>query len=176
MKKNRDTSDLILVAKVGKSKGLKGEFFLNSLCDPKENIIRYSDFKIGSSLESINFEYIKISNNKLISKIKEINGVDEVKNLTNKKIYIKKSELPELPDNEIYWHNLEGMEVLNKLDENLGTIKEVTNYGSSDILKVIPTKLSIDNECRLIPFIKGKYIISFSVNENLLIVDWGKDY
>ena len=60
--------------------------------------------------------------------------------------------------------------------ENLGTIKEVTNYGSSDILKVIPTKLSIDNECRLIPFIKGKYIISFSVNENLLIVDWGKDY
>ena len=70
MKKNRDTSDLILVAKVGKSKGLKGEFFLNSLCDPKENIIRYSDFKIGSSLESINFEYIKISNNKLISKIK----------------------------------------------------------------------------------------------------------
>ena len=37
MKKNRDTSDLILVAKVGKSKGLKGEFFLNSLCDPKEN-------------------------------------------------------------------------------------------------------------------------------------------
>ena len=176
MKKNRDTSDLILVAKVGKSKGLKGEFFLNSLCDPKENIIRYSDFKIGSSLESINFEYIKISNNKLISKIKEINGVDEVKNLTNKKIYIKKSELPELPDNEIYWHNLEGMMVLNTLDENLGTIEEVTNYGSSDILKVIPSKLSIDNECRLIPFIKDKYIIYFSVKENLLIVDWGKDY
>ena len=66
--------------------------------------------------------------------------------------------------------------VLNTLDENLGTIEEVTNYGSSDILKVIPSKLSIDNECRLIPFIKDKYIISFSVKENLLFVDWCKDY
>ena len=79
MKKNRDTSDLILVAKVGRSKGLKGEFFLNSLCNPKENIIRYSNFKIGASAESINFEYIKISNNKLISKILDIDSINEIK-------------------------------------------------------------------------------------------------
>jgi ribosomal 30S subunit maturation factor RimM len=35
MKKNKEESELILIATVGKSKGLKGEFFLNSLCDPK---------------------------------------------------------------------------------------------------------------------------------------------
>ena len=72
MKKSKEKSEFILIATVGKSKGLKGEFFLNSLCDPKENILNYSNFKIGFSKLPIKFEYIKLLNNKFISKIIDI--------------------------------------------------------------------------------------------------------
>jgi hypothetical protein len=43
-------------------------------------------------------------------------------------------------------------------------------------LKVIPSKSSSDKEIRLIPFIKDKYIISHSIINNLLIVDWDLDF
>jgi 16S rRNA processing protein RimM len=68
------------------------------------------------------------------------------------------------------------MQVINKNDEDLGIIEEINNFGSSDVLKVIPSKSSSDKEIRLIPFIKDKYIISHSIINNLLIVDWDLDF
>ena len=176
MKKNKEKSDFILIATIGRSKGLKGEFFINSLCNPKENLINYSNFLIGNSKDPIKLEYIKNLNSKLISKISNINDIDSIKELTNKELFINKSELPTLPEGEIYWHDLIGMKVINMLKEDLGIIDEVNNYGSSDILKVIPSESSIDNELRLIPYVKDKYINSISIEKNELNVDWAKDY
>ena len=176
MKKSKDKPELILIATVGKSKGLKGEFFLNSLCDPKENILNYSKFKIGVSKLPIKFEYIKLLNNKFISKIIDINDVDDIKKLTNESIFINKSELPKLSNDEIYWHDLIGMQAINIKDQNLGVIEEINNYGASDIVKVVPTKSSVDKEIRLIPYIKEKYIISHSYDKNCLVVDWELDF
>ena len=176
MKKSKDKPELILIATVGKSKGLKGEFFLNSLCDPKENILNYSKFKIGVSKLPIKFEYIKLLNNKFISKITDINDVDDIKKLTNESIFINKSELPKLSNDEIYWHDLIGMQAINIKDQNLGVIEEINNYGASDIVKVVPTKSSVDKEIRLIPYIKEKYIISHSYDKNCLVVDWELDF
>ncbi len=176
MKINKEKLDFITIATIGRSKGLRGDFYLNSLCNPIENIYKYSNFKLGKSKKPIQLEYIRKSNKKLVSKIIDINNVDEIKNLTNEKIFINKAELPILPDDEIYWHALIGMNVVNTLDEKLGKVDEVNNYGSSDILSITPTDSSIDDELRLIPFIKNKYIISFSKEENKIIVDWGIDF
>jgi 16S rRNA processing protein RimM len=176
MKKSKEKTNFILIATIGKSKGLNGEFFLNSLSEPKENIINYINFKFGDSKKSIKFDYIKPINKKLIAKLIDINDVDEIKKLTNKELFINKSQLPELPDDEVYWHDLIGMKVINTLNEDIGIVDEVNNFGSSDILMINPSKTSIDNESRLIPFIKDKYIISYSITNNLLIVDWGLDF
>ena len=115
---------------------------------PKENILNYSKFKIGASKLPIKFEYIKLLNNKFISKITDINDVDDIKKLTNESIFINKSELPKLSNDEIYWHDLIGMQAINIKDQNLGVIEEINNYGASDILKVVPTKASVDKEGR----------------------------
>jgi len=176
MKKSKEKTNFILIATIGKSKGLNGEFFLNSLSEPKENIINYINFKFGDSKKSIKFDYIKPINKKLIAKLTDINDVDEIKKLTNKELFINKSQLPELPDDEVYWHDLIGMKVINTLNEDIGIVDEVNNFGSSDILMINPSKTSIDNESRLIPFIKDKYIISYSITNNQLIVDWGLDF
>jgi 16S rRNA processing protein RimM len=176
MKRSKEKTNFILIATIGKSKGLNGEFFLNSLSEPKENIINYINFKFGDSKKSIKFDYIKPINKKLIAKLTDINDVDEIKKLTNKELFINKSQLPELPDDEVYWHDLIGMKVINTLNEDIGIVDEVNNFGSSDILMINSSKTSIDNESRLIPFIKDKYIISYSTTNNLLIVDWGLDF
>lgn len=176
MKKSKEKTNFILIATIGKSKGLNGEFFLNSLSEPKENIINYINFKFGDSKKSIKFDYIKPINKKLIAKLTDINDVDEIKKLTNKELFINKSQLPELPDDEVYWHDLIGMKVINTLNEDIGIVDEVNNFGSSDILMINSSKTSIDNESRLIPFIKDKYIISYSITNNQLIVDWGLDF
>ena len=119
MKKNNHTC----IGSVGRSKGLKGEFYLNSFCNPKENIIDYIKDIVFLSDSKLEIEYIKKSANKLFSKIKNINDVDSVKEYTNQKLYLNMSSLPKLPMNEFYWNELIGMKVE---DEN-----EKKNIGDS---------------------------------------------
>ena len=66
MKKNNHTC----IGSVGRSKGLNGEFYLNSFCNPKENIIDYIKDIVFLSDSKLEIEYIKKSANKLFSKIK----------------------------------------------------------------------------------------------------------
>ena len=69
---------LICIGSIGKPRGLLGEFFLNSFCNPVENIINYIDDIKLSDCE-IKLEYIKKTNSKFVSKIKHINNVENIK-------------------------------------------------------------------------------------------------
>ena len=84
MKKN----NLVCIANIGKPRGLKGEFFLNSFCSPKENILNYIDDIFSDDKSNLSIEYIKKSNSKFLAKIKNVDNVDDIKKLTNIKLYI----------------------------------------------------------------------------------------
>ena len=173
MKKNKS----VCIANIGKPRGLKGEFFLNSFCSPKENILNYIDDIFIDNENKLSIEYIKKSNSKFLAKLKNIDSVDEIKEYTNIKLYISSENLPELKSEEVYWHDLKGMIVigLNK-NEILGEVKELNNFGANDYLIVKPTPDSVDEKERLIPFIKEKFIDSIDKKERVLKVYWQSDY
>ena len=66
MKLNKQEKDnLICVGSIGKARGLKGEFFLNSFCSPKENILNYSNFIIeNNEVSEFKIKYVKKANTK----------------------------------------------------------------------------------------------------------------
>ena len=174
MKKNK----LVLIASIGKPRGLKGEFFLNSYSNPVENILNYSNFLKNDDI-SVNFkiEYIRRINKKFYSKILDINDVDEIKKYTNTKLFIDYKNLPELPQNETYLHDLIGMIVIDQnLDEILGVVDGLNNYGADDCIIVKPSINSVDKQERLIPFIKDKFIKSVDKKKRVIKVDWQKDF
>ena len=70
MKKNKS----VCIANIGKPRGLKGEFFLNSFCSPKENILNYIDDIFIDNENKLSIEYIKKSNSKFLAKLKNIDS------------------------------------------------------------------------------------------------------
>jgi 16S rRNA processing protein RimM len=175
MKKNSsiDKSLFVLIAKIGKTRGLKGEFFLRSFAERLETLISFKKFFSLQSfiMEEIFFEYIKKSNNNIIAKLKSIDDIEGIKSFGQKDIYVLKSELPELEKNEAYWFELEKMQVLNLEGQHLGNVDRVDNFGANDVLKV-----QKKNKTLLIPFIKNRVIISINKKENSILVDWQEDY
>ncbi|MFL2723162.1 MAG: ribosome maturation factor RimM [Gammaproteobacteria bacterium] len=175
MKKNSsiDKSLFVLIAKIGKTRGLKGEFFLRSFAEKLETLIAFKKFFSLQSfiMEEIFFEYIKKSNNNIIAKLKSIDDIEGIKSFGQKDIYVLKSELPELEKNEAYWFELEKMQVLNLEGQHLGNVDRVDNFGANDVLKV-----QKKNKTLLIPFIKNRVIISINKKENSILVDWQEDY
>ena len=155
---NKNTENLICIASIGKPRGLNGEFFLNSYCNPKENILEYSNFYIkNNSIPNFQIEYIK--------------------KFTNLKIYINKKDLPKLDNNEVYWFELIDMEVIDKdSGDLLGKVSSLNNFGAQDCLEINPTKLSVDDEKRLIPFIRYEFIQSIEREKNIIYVNWDKTF
>ena len=173
MKKNK----ISCIGSIGKPRGLKGEFFLNSFCEPQENIINYIDKVRFSDDILIKFQYIKKNNSKFLAKITDINDIDEIKELTNQKIFIYQDDLPKLSSGEIYWNELIGMQVIdNNENKVLGIVKGLNNYGSNDCLIVNPTKESVDDEKRLIPYINNIFIRSVDTEKKIIKVNWQSDY
>ena len=173
MKKNK----LICIGSIGKPRGLKGEFFLNSFCNPPKNIIGYAEHIKTNDDIDLKIEYIKENNSKFLSKIKGIADVDEIKKHTNIMLYISSKNLPEIKQDEIYWHDLEGMVVIgHNKNEILGAVKELNNFGSNECLIIQPTDDSVDEQQRLIPFIKEIFIDSIDKKNRVIKVNWQSDY
>ena len=172
MRKN----SLICIGTIGRPKGLKGEFFLNSFCNPTENIIGYiEDIKIND--EDLKLQYIKKNNSKFLSKIMNIDDLDTIKSYTNTKLFISSDNLPILSSDEIYWYQLAGMNVFDiNQNELLGKVSGLNNFGSTDCLIINPTKDSIDDKERIIPFIRKTFIKKIDQEKQIIEVNWQKDY
>jgi 16S rRNA processing protein RimM len=99
-------------------------------------------------MEEVDLEYIKTSNSNIISKIKSIDDIDAIKLFGQKDVYVLRSELPQLAENEAYWFELIGMDVINLDNQSLGVVEIVNN----------------------------KFIISINKSENSILVDWEEDY
>ena len=178
MRKNNlvDLSLFLLIAKIGKTRGLKGEFFLRSFAQNPETLFSFKKFYAlsTSAMEEVHFEFMRASNSNIVAKLKSINEIDEIKAYGQRDIFVLKSELPKLDDNEAYWFELEGMLVTNLEGQHLGHIQGVNNFGASDVLEIKPLNKKIKNI--LIPFIKNRVIISIDKSNNSILVDWQEDY
>ena len=179
MKTNKEElNNYICIASIGKPRGLKGEFFINSFCEPKDNLLNYSNFFIQDDLiKDFKIEYIKKINLKMCAKIFGINDLESIKKFTNLKIFIDKDSLPKIGNNEAYWHELIGMQVIDmETKDLLGVVENLCNFGSNDCLELVPTKQSVDNNKRLIPFIVDKFISSIDKEESIIFVYWDKSF
>ena len=57
-----------------------------------------------------------------------------------------------------------------------GAAYSLNNFGAQDCLEINPTKLSVDDEKRLIPFIRDEFIQSIEREKNIIYVNWDKTF
>ena len=55
-------------------------------------------------------------------------------------------------------------------------VKELNNFGSNECLIIQPTDDSVDEQQRLIPFIKKIFIDSIDKKNKVIKVNWQSDY
>jgi 16S rRNA processing protein RimM len=84
--------------------------------------------------------------------------------------------LPDLPEGEFYWRELQGMTVINEADEILGEVKEIIETGANDVLVVQGNKASIDESERLVPLVMDKVVLQVDTESREIRVNWASDY
>lgn len=160
---------------LGKSFGVKGYIFLRYYGDNQENIKDFDELYIDE-WHSLEIEDVLISNKKLSIKLKGIEDRSKAETLRNKEVYVLESNLPPLGEGEYYWFQLENLKVINEQNEFLGIIDHVMPTGANDVLVVKPLEGSVDNDERLIPFLKKEIITKVELLKKTVYVKWPKDF
>ena len=94
--------------------------------------------------------------------------------LKGARIFIPRSSFPTAADDEFYWVDLIGLEVVNREGQSLGQVKELLSTGAQTVLVM---EYSEDGKVleRMIPFV-SVYVDSVDIAGKRIMVDWQADY
>jgi 16S rRNA processing protein RimM len=173
-----DDDDWLVLGQVGKLHGVKGWVKVRSFTEENSAILQHRQFRGEKNGVFSNFEVEAHRNqpNGLVVKFKNFDDPESVIDIVGMTLSVKVKQLPALEVGEFYWHQLEGLRVLNLQGENFGIVKKMLQTGANDVVVVKPVDSSLDNRERLIPWVRGDVIKSIDVEKGELIVSWLSDY
>jgi len=79
--------------------------------------------------------------------------------------------LPTTDEDEFYWADLIGLEVVNAADERLGKVAGLIETGANAVLRVVGE----DGTERLLPFVSA-VVLAVEKEAGLIRVEWGSDW
>ena len=94
--------------------------------------------------------------------------------LRGARIFIARSSFPTAATDEYYWVDLIGLEVVNRQNEPLGTVRELLSTGPQTVL-VMEFVQDGKVQDRMIPFV-SVYVDSVDLAARRILVDWQADY
>ncbi|TBH73687.1 ribosome maturation factor RimM [Aquirufa nivalisilvae] len=121
---------------LSKPHGIKGAFHVYlDVDDPEE----YEDLdavflQLGNEMVPYFITDLQIRSNLNLLSLEGIETLDAAKELVGVKLFLPVSMLPKLKDNQFYYHEIVGYQVIDKHHGPLGTVKEVYSTGAQDVL------------------------------------------
>ena len=134
-----DTGDFILLGKVTKPHGIRGEVKVYPYSGQPENFLDYREvFFTFNEGERIPYtvEKSRVQGKLVILKLKECTTRNQAEEMIGHEIWLNKNDLADLDDDEYYWHDLVGKRVATKDGDRIGTIKGILETGAHDILAI----------------------------------------
>ena len=143
----------VVIGQVKAAHGLKGQFKIQTYTEEPNNFFTYGAVYIGDQDKGVTLNKHKSITNGFLVSCASIKSRTEVDKIIKNYIYIFSDQLPKINNKEnIYYHDLMDLSVLDESDNNIGRVISVSNYGSNDIIEI---DLKQKKEKILIPFNKN---------------------
>ena len=124
----------ILIAKILKPQGLKGEIKVKAFGDDLTVFDANNTLFLNNN--TVTIEKSRVQKGFVYLKLQNFNSIEEVESLRNYNFYINEDELPKLEEDEYFVKDLINLKVYNQKEEYLGTVTEINNYGSADVYTI----------------------------------------
>jgi 16S rRNA processing protein RimM len=126
----------IEIGRISGPKGLKGFMWIAPYGDSFERFQRYSHLMIGTTGEKRKILSCSHHKGKYLLTLEGITDRDQVEALKGQGLFIERSQLEELGEDEHYWRDLLGLTVRNLEGRVLGKVVKIFNTGSNDVYVV----------------------------------------
>ena len=173
---------MVKIGKISGVFGVKGWVKIFSYTDKRDNILDFPYFIVKKSSRATQdknatqrLDIVKIQSHgkKIIAQLVGVNDPDKAATLVGKELFIEDDQLPDLAEDEYYWSDLIGLNVVNSSGEELGQVEQLLETGAHDVLEV--SNNSNDREY-LIPYVLGKYVLNVDLEQKVIEVEWDSDW
>src|SRR5215207_580723 len=161
-------SELVVIARAVKPRGLKGEIVAELLTDFPDRFEEVEELILvspGGERTTKRLEDYWFQNDRVVLKVAGYDDVDAAKELVGVKFAVPESERVPLPADHYYDWELEGCTV-NVGDESIGTVNSVMRTGGAEILVVIDNS----GKERLIP-LADPIIVEVDTAGKTIVID-----
>jgi len=112
----------------------------------------------------------------VVAGLRDIDDRTAAEALRGARIFVPRSSFPSVADDEYYWVDLIGLQVVNRDGADLGVVRGLVDTGAHAVLRVAPASATgAPGEERLIPFVAA-YVDAVDREARRITVDWGLDY
>lgn len=145
-------SDLICIGAIAGSFGVRGEVRLKSFAAQPEDIASYGQLVTGDGGRQFDVTLTGQTKNGFTARLTGIDTKEDADALRGIQLFVPRTVLPGLPDDEFYHADLIGLDVVDTGGAPLGVVRAVLNHGAADLLELaIPGTA----ETVLLPFTKA---------------------
>lgn len=170
----RKTKKFLTIGQINSPYGILGWMKFYSFTEKKIQTFNYSPwyFLHNNKYKLIYLKNWKKYKNIFLIQIKKIEDRTTAKKFNQQKIFIKSKTLPILENNNYYWKDIIGCNILNHDNQFIGKVSNIIATSSNDILVIKNKTYNKLNKEILVPFILNKTILNVDIVKNTIQVAW----
>ena len=142
-------TDRVIVGAIGGAFGVHGEVRLKSYCAEPAAIADYAPLFTEDGRSFAQIILTGQAKNGFTARIDGIASKEEADQMRNTSLFADRAVMPETEDDEYYYTDLIGLDVVDTGGTALGTVKNVMDHGAGDLLEITVPGTS---ETVLLPF------------------------
>ncbi len=169
--------DLVLVAHVAGAYGIAGWIRLRPYSSEASALLHAKTWWLDKpELHDVDVMQVRTQGEDIVARIMGIESRNAAEDLRGATVQIRRAHFPPLEDNEFYWIDLIGHDVVNLAGAKLGKVIGLMDNGAHPILRVEVPALSDEKAQELlIPFV-DRFVTKVDSQEKLITADWETDY
>jgi 16S rRNA processing protein RimM len=155
----------LVVGRLRKAHGVRGEISMEVLTDFPERLSTRKSVYVGDDHLPLQVTRMRWKDRLMLFSFAGYNDCDQVNLLRNELVYVRRDELPPLPEGKYYHYQLLGLAVRDETGNQLGNLEEILETGANDVYVV----RAEGKEDLLLPAI-GDVILQVDLEVGVLVV------
>jgi 16S rRNA processing protein RimM len=165
---------MVVMGRIVGAQGILGWVKVQTFTEYLDGLLDYDEWYLGNDKQpwrKVDVLEANVHGKILVAKLPGIVDRTAAEQCKGLLVAVPRDSLPKQGDDDYYWSDLIGMQVINLADEVLGVVDTLLETGANDVLSV----RDANGKEILIPFIKS-VIQQVSLEDKVIRVDWQADY
>ena len=164
---NMGAPEQVVLGRISGLFGVRGWLKVYSYTEILTSILDYPVWQVNG--KPFRLEQGKAHGKGIVAKLAGLDDRDKAAELIGSDITVSRDQLPQAGEDEYYWSDLEGLDVVTRDGDALGKVAYLFATGANDVMTVKGERE------RLLPFI-GDVILEVNLTDGVITVDWDKDF